>query len=84
MKAINEKYYLDTDSFSYIIREKKISKKSGEVYYEPIAFCGNLVQLKDYLINKEILDNIELLDNIDKVIELSHSIDKSIYRWETE
>ena len=83
MKAINDKYYLDTDAFSYIIKEKKIRKKNGQIYYDPIAFCGNLVQLKDYLINKEILENIELLNNIDEVIKLSHAIDK-VFVGETE
>ncbi len=75
MRKINDKYFLDTDAFSYIIREKKI-RKNGKEFYDPIAFCGNLVQLKDYLVNKEVREDINLLDNIDKVIELSHTIDK--------
>ena len=78
MIKINDRWFLGSDSMQFILYEKTISKKNGKEVYNPRALCGNLFQLKNWLINKELLDNIELLGNIDKCIELSNTIDKTL------
>ena len=78
MIHIEGNYYLDADTYQFIVYEKVISKKNGRESYNPRAFCGNLFQLKDWLINKEIFDNIELLNNISRCEELSKTIDKTL------
>lgn len=78
MIKITDRWYLDSDSMQFIIYEKTISKKNGKEVYNPRAFCGNLFQLKNWLINKELFDNIELLNNIRRCEELSNTIDKTL------
>lgn len=81
MKQINERWYLGSDSMQFILYEKSISKK-GEDVYTPKAYCGNLNQLKNWLLNQEIIEYLELLENIDKCIELSNTIDKALGEME--
>ena len=78
MIRITDRWYLDSDSMQFIIYEKTISKKTGKDVYNSRAFCGNLFQLKNWLINKEIFGNIELLSNISRCEELSKTIDKTL------
>lgn len=78
---VTDKYYIDADRFQFIVLEKKKAEKgknAGQEYLDPVAFCGNLFQLKNWIFNQEIRDNIELLDNISKCVELSNTIDKSL------
>lgn len=77
MLKITDRWYLGSDSMQFIAYEKTTNRK-GEEIYNPRAFCGNLFQLKNWLINKEILDNIELLNNIKRCEELSNTIDKTL------
>lgn len=78
MIKINDRWFLGSDAMQFILYEKTISKKNGKDVYSPRAFCGNLFQLKNWLINKEVFDNMELLENIDKCIELSNTIDRTL------
>ena len=81
MIKITERFYIEADRFQFIVLEKKISKEGknvGSVKYDPVAFCGNLFQLKNWIYNQEIRDNIDLLNNITKCVELSNTIDKSL------
>lgn len=78
---ITDKYYIDADKFQFIVLEKKIAKEGknpGSIKYDPVAFCGNLFQLKNWILNQEIRDNVDLLNNINKCVELSNTIDKSL------
>ena len=78
MIHIEGNYYLDADTYQFIVcekKERKSGKDKGEEFYEQIAFCGNLSQVKDWLFTQELRDNIGLLENIDKCIELSKTID---------
>ena len=79
MIKINEKYYLDTDTYNYILLERSIvkdekSKNYGKETFKNIAYYGNLETLYKAIIEKEIKGNIELLNNIEKVIELKNSL----------
>ena len=81
MIHIEGNYYLDADTYQFIICEKKVrkdGKDAGSEYYDQIAFCGNLFQVKNWLFNQELRSNIELIKNIGKCVELSNSIDKSL------
>lgn len=78
MIKITDRWYLDSDRFQFIIREKKLSKKDGKEYLDPTAFCGNLFQVKNWLLNQEIKDNLGLIENIDECIRLSNTIDKTL------
>lgn len=80
MIRINDRYYLSSDAYAITVCEKKINKK-GETRYEPIAFCGTLKQVKDYLVTHEIIENVELLMNIDKVRQLCEQIDDSFINF---
>jgi len=77
MIQINDRWYLGSDAFQFIVYEKAINKKGKEAFY-PRAYCGNLFQLKNWLINKELFDNVELLENIKRCEELSNTIDKTL------
>ena len=79
MIQLTDKYYLDSDSYAFLLKEKKVSKKKEETYYEIIAYCGNLTQVKEFLITKEVREDSELLNKIDKVIQLSKNIDNALY-----
>ena len=78
---VTDKYYIDADRFQFIALEKKTAKEgknAGKEWFDPVAFCGNLFQLKNWIFNQEIRDNIELINNISKCVELSNTIDKSL------
>ena len=78
MIHIEGDYYLDSDRYQFIINRKMVNKKTGKEYFNPVAFCGNLFQVKNWLFNEEIRDNIEILKNIEECVKLSNSIDKSL------
>lgn len=81
MIKITDKWYLDSDKYQFIICEKKIAQKGeniGNEYYDQVAFCGNLFQVKSWLMNEEIRADLELLNNIDKCIRLSNSINQAL------
>lgn len=84
MIKINDRYYLSSDSYSITVCEKKIIKEGkhkGEERIEPIAFCGTLKQVKEYLVTHEIIENVDLLMNIDKVRQLCEQIDDSFIEF---
>ena len=54
---LNEKYILSTDTYCYVLSEKKIKKDSDEEYLIPVGYYGNLEQLINSLINKEICES---------------------------
>ena len=81
MIKITDRFYIDSDKFQFIVLERKIAKEGknvGSVKYDPVAFCGNLFQLKNWIYNQEIRENIDLLNNMNKCVELSNTIDKSL------
>ena len=81
MIKITERFHIEADRFQFIVLEKKISqegKNPGSIKYDPVAFCGNLFQLKNWIFNQDIRDNIDLLNNLNKCVELSNTIDKSL------
>lgn len=81
MIHIEGNYYLDSDKYQFIVCEKKkrlSGREIGEDYYDPVAFCGNLLQLKDWLFTQELRDNLNLLNNLEECIKLAYSIDKSL------
>lgn len=81
MIHIEGNYYLDADRFQFIICEKKVAvtgKNAGQEYYDQVAFCGNLFQVKNWLFTQEVRSNIEILKNIEECVKLSNTIDKSL------
>ena len=81
MIHIEGDYYLDSDRYQFIICEKKIGKsgkRKDQEVMDQIAFCGNLFQVKDWLMQHELRQNLEMLKNIDECIQLSQTIDKSL------
>lgn len=84
MIKLTEKYYLDSDEMQFIVKEKKTrqtGKNTGQEIYEPIAFCGNLKQIKNFMINRIVIDDLDILVNIDKLNEISNKIDKVIEKY---
>lgn len=85
MIKINDRYYIDSDPYSIAVLERRVveeGKNKGQEYFTAIAWCGNLIQLKEYLMFQSLKDNIELLNNIEKCIELSHTIDRGIIEYD--
>lgn len=78
MIHIEGDYYLDSDRYQFIINRKMVNKKTGEEYFNPVAFCGNLFQVKNWLFNEEIRNDLQILKNIEECVKLSNSIDKSL------
>lgn len=81
MLKINDRWYVDSDSMQFILYERTIAKKgkrAGEEIFTAKAYCGNLIQLKNWLINQEILDNIGLLRNLTEIGKLSNTIDSTL------
>lgn len=81
MIELSERWFLDSDNLQFILYEKTMGqdgKRKGVEVFTAKAFCGNIEQLKNWIINQELKDNIELLNNIDKCIELSNTIDRSL------
>lgn len=77
MKKLNDKYYLDSDTYNLILCEKMIVKKGknqGQEYYEPIGYYASIKDLYKAIIEKEIKSDLNLLDNIQKVVELINEI----------
>lgn len=73
MKAINDKYFIETDRYNIILLEKKISKKGkniGKEYFDNIGYFTNLESLYKSIIEKEIKDDFGLVSDIAKVVEL--------------
>ena len=81
MIHIEGDYYLDSDRFQFIICKKLIAKTGknvGQEYYDPVAFCGNLFQVKNWLFNEEIRNDLDIIKNIEECVKLSNTIDKSL------
>lgn len=81
MIHIEGNYYLDADRFQFIICEKKVAvtgKNAGREYFDQVAFCGNLFQVKNWLFTQEVRSNIEIIKNIEECVKLSNTIDKSL------
>ena len=79
MIKLTNKYYLDTDSYNYILIEKTIvqkedSKNYGKETFKNIAYYGNVESLYAGLIEREIKENVELLGNVEKIIEIKNEI----------
>ncbi len=83
MIQLNDKYYLDSDVFNFILLERSIikdenSKNFGQERFDPIAYCGTLEQVRSFIFEKEIRADINLLTNIDKCIELKDELMRKI------
>ena len=81
MIHIEGNYYLDADRYQFIVCERKVKKEGkdiGSEYYDQVAFCGNLFQVKNWLFNEEVRSNIEIFKNIEECVKLSNTIDKSL------
>ena len=84
MIKINDKYYLSSDAYAITICEKKVAQKGknkGKTEYEPIAYCGTLKQVKEYLVTHELMENIDLIQNIDEIRKLCGQIDDSFMEF---
>ena len=75
MIRINDDYYIDSDTYNFILLKKDINKKNGKEEYDPIAYANKLEQLKTFLFERELKENIDLLNNIDKCIELKRELE---------
>ena len=89
MIHIYDKWYLDSDAFSFIISERSTikdenSKNFGQEIFKNVAYCGNLYQVKNWLMNEEIRSNLELLNNLDECIKMSNSIDSGLKNAQEE
>lgn len=77
MKKLNDRYYLDSDTYSLILCEKKTAKKGknqGQEYYEQIGFYGRIEDVYKAIVEKEIKSDLDILDNIQKVVDLINEI----------
>ena len=77
MIKITDEYALDSDTYNFIIKEKHTTKKGKEVW-EDVAYCGNLTQVKNWLMNRHISKDLSILENVCIAEELSKTIDKSL------
>jgi len=73
MIKLTDKYILDSDKFNFIV---KIKTEKGK--YREVAYCGNLKQVKNWIMENEIKADLTLLENIDKVIEMSNTLDGKV------
>ena len=56
MIHIEGNYYLDADTYQFIVcekKERKSGKDKGEEFYEQIAFCGNVKDVVILILNQE-------------------------------
>ena len=79
MRKLNDKYYLGTDAYNYILYERnvvqdKTSKNYGKEVFKSLAYFGKMEDLYNFIIEREIKIDISLLDNIEKIIELKKEI----------
>ena len=79
MIILNENYRIRTDTYNYILEEKKIiqdeqSKNCGKERYSIIGYYGTLEALYKGIIEREIKADITLLNNIEKIIKLKEDI----------
>ncbi len=83
MYRINDKYYLDTDPYNFIIKKKKTSEK-GSVTYNSVAYYHSLDGVAKHLLREHIredVDNIaQLRKDIDKISETLFSKLKNVVR----
>ena len=79
MRKLNDKYYLGTDAYNYILYERnvvqdKTSKNYGKEVFKSLAYFGKMEDLYNFIIEREIKIDISLLDNIEKIIELKKDL----------
>ena len=85
MLKITDRWYVDTDPFQFIVYEKtttKTGKNPGKESLVARAYCGTLTQLKNWLMNREIMDDNKMLKNIKECERLSRTIDREIVKLE--
>ena len=79
MKKLNEKYYLDTDAYNYILVERSIvhdkkSKNYGKETFKNVAYFSTLEGMYNEIIEREIKLNPDLLYNLQEIIKLKKEI----------
>lgn len=67
MEKINDKYYLGSNKYTFILYEKKISS-SGKENYKNIGYLSSLDEVYNTIIEKEIKQDLSILNNI-KIIK---------------
>ena len=77
MIEITDEYALDSDTYNFIIKEKRKTKKGG-YKWEDVAYCGNLTQVKNWILNRCIIKDLSILENVCIAEELSKKIDGSL------
>ena len=74
MIKIDEQFYIDSDSYQYILLEKKINSKTQKEYYSSIAFLSTIekcikevIKIKQRKLCKKDLDLVQALNELHKI-----------------
>ena len=54
---LNDKYVITSDAYCYVLNKKMVNKKTNEEYLSAVGYYGNLEQLIDSLINREVRES---------------------------
>lgn len=54
---LNDKYVITSDTYCYVLNKKMVNKKTNEEYLSAVGYYGNLEQLIDSLINREVRES---------------------------
>lgn len=49
MIKINDEFYVDSDVYQYIIKQKNVSKETGKEYFIPIAYIGSVEKCVEHV-----------------------------------
>lgn len=83
MLKITDRWYVDSDQFQFIVYEKAVTKRGknpGKENFVARAYCGTLTQLKNWLMNRDIMDDNKMMKNIKECERLSRTIDREIVK----
>ena len=67
---LNDKYVITSDAYCYVLNKKMVNKKTNEEYLSAVGYYGNLEQLIDSLINREVRESeVTSIQGVLEVIE---------------
>lgn len=75
MEKINDKYYLGSNKYTFILFEKKISA-SGKEIYKNIGYLSSLDAVYNAIIEKEIREDLSILQNIKVIKDMIEELKK--------
>ena len=75
MEKINDKYYLGSNKYTFILFEKKISA-SGKETYKNIGYLSSLDAVYNAIIEKEIREDLSILQNIKVIKDMIEEVKK--------